>query len=324
MPPKSVLITSASGNIGRELIPLLLTTTPQTTRLILPTSSPTRLSSSLPPSLDKTRLSILEGAVSDPTWLEQICTSHAVETAFLNLGGQDELFTTMGALDAFSRAGVKHVVYLSCAGEFTSPDGVADMLREWGSASVVVKVAVEQKLWHAVWPFKWTVVGPTLFFENDIRTKEILVGEGWMPEPLGERGVSRVSCRDVARVVARSVEDGGEKLDKRKVNVGSLRRYTGRETEEMWSKALGREIKMGKGDREGLRAYEEHWAEVIPGTAGKSVGRDLALMCRGWIKNGYGPSEDEYRLLRAVLGKEADDYETWVAETGKQLRDESR
>lgn len=230
----------------------------------------------------------------------------------------------MGALDAFSRAGIKHVAYLSCAGEFTSPQGVADMLREWGSASVVVKVAVEQRLWHAVYPFKWTVVGPTLFFENDIRTKEILLGEGWMPEPLGERGVSRVSCKDVAIVVAKSIEDGGEKLGKRKVNVGSLRRYTGRETEEMWSKALRRDIRMSKGDREGLRAYEEHWEQVIPGTAGRAVGRDLDLMCQGWIKNGFGPSEDEYRLLRAVLGKEADDYGTWVAETGKQLREESK
>jgi hypothetical protein len=60
-----------------------------------------------------------------------------VETVFLNLGGQDELFTTLGPLDAFSRAGIKHVIYLSCAGELTSPQGVAEMLREWGSASVV-------------------------------------------------------------------------------------------------------------------------------------------------------------------------------------------
>lgn len=326
MPPKSILITSASGNIGRELIPLLLSTTPSDTTLVLPTSSSSRLSSSLPPTLDRTRLTILEGAVSDPTWLESICTAHAVDSAFLNLGGQDELFATMGALDAFSRAGVKHVVYLSCAGEFTSPPGVAAMLREWASASVVVKVAVEQRLWHAAeaYPFKWTVVGPTLFFENDVRTKEVLLREGWMPEPLGERGVSRVSCKDVARVVAKSLEDGGEKLGLRKVNVGSLRRYTGKETEEMWSKALGRDIRMGKGDAEGLKAYEEHWAEVIPGTAGRAVGRDLGLMCRGWIKNGYGPNEDEYRLLRAVLGKDVDDYATWVAETGKQLREESK
>lgn len=198
------------------------------------------------------------------------------------------------------------------------------MLKAYSSASVVVKVAVEQRLWYGGYPFKWTVVGPTLFFENDVRTAELLVGEGVMPEPLGERGVSRVSCKDVARVVVRSVEDGGEKLGGRKVNVGSLRRYTGRETEELWTKALGREVRMGKGDEEGLQAYEDQWAEVIPGTAGRAVGRDLQNMCRGWIQDGYGPSEDEYRLLRAVLGKEADDYGEWVAETGKKLKEQSK
>ena len=330
MPPKSILITSASGNIGRDLIPLLLATTPKTTTLVLPTSSSTRLSSALPPALDTTRLSIVEGAVADPQWLESVCSTHAVSTAFLNLGGQDELFTTLGALDAFARAGVKHVVYLSCAGEFTTAEGAARWYGEWGSASVAVKMAVEQRLWHACspsssdYPFKWTVVGPTLFFENDVRTKELLLGEGWMPEPLGEQGVSRVSCKDVARVVARCVEDGGERLGGRKVNVGSLRRYTGREIEGLWSEALGREVRMGKGDGEGLRLYEEHWASVIPGTAGRAVGRDLDMMCRGWVKNGYGLSEDEYRFLRAVLGKETDDYGAWVAETGKRLRAESK
>lgn len=323
MPPKSILITSASGNIGRELIPLLLNTTKDTI-LVLPTSSSSRLSASLAQGTDTTRLAIVEGAVADPVWLESTCKTHAVESVFLNLGGQDELFTTLGALDAFSRAGVKHVVYLSAAGEFTSPEGVAGMLRDYASASVVVKVAVEQRLWYGGYPFKWTVVGPTLFFENDIRTKEVLLNEGFMPEPLGEKGVSRVSCQDVARAVAKSVEDGGEKLGLRKLNVGSFRRYTGREIEELWSKALGREIRMGKGDEEGLRAYEESWAQIIPGAAGRSVGRDLNMMCRGWVKNGYGPSEDEYRLLRAVLGKETDDYAEWVAETGRKLKAESK
>lgn len=323
MPPKSILITSASGNIGRELIPLLLATTKDTT-LVLPTSSSSRLSASLPKGTDTARLAIVEGAIADPVWLESTCKTHAVDSVFLNLGGQDELFTTLGALDAFARAGVKHVVYLSCAGEFTSPEGVAGMLRDYGSASVVVKVAVEQRLWYGGYPFKWTVVGPTLFFENDVRTKEVLLKEGFMPEPLGERGVSRVSCGDVARVVAKSVEDGGEKLALRKVNVGSLRRYTGREIEELWSKSLGREVRMGKGDEEGLRAYEESWAHIIPGTAGRSVGRDLNMMCRGWVKNGYGPSEDEYRLLRAVLGKETDDYGEWVAQMGRKLKAEGK
>jgi hypothetical protein len=172
--------------------------------------------------------------------------------------------------------------------------------------------------------FKWTAVGPTLFFENDIRAKDVLLSEGFMHEPLGEVCVSRVSCSDVARVVAKSVEDGGEKLGRRKVNVGVLRRYTGTETEEMWSAALGRNVTMQEGDKEGLQAYEDHWAQMIPGKAGRAMGRDLDMMCRGWVKSGFGPSEDEYRLLRAVLGKDGDDYGKWVAETGKPLKAEGK
>lgn len=322
MSPKSILITSASGNIGKELIPHLLSTTKDTT-LVLPTSNASRLSSSFPAGTDTSRLQIPEGAVSDPVWLESIAKSNAVDTVFLNLGGQDELFTTLGALDAFARAGVKHLIFLSINGEFTSPEGIKTFLGGYSSAAVVVKVAIEQKLWHAKYPFKWTVVGPTLFFENDTRTPHLLQ-QGIMPEPLGEQGVSRVSCKDLARAVANIAEDGGAKLHQRKVNVGSARRWSGTEIEQLWTKALGKEVKMYKGDDEGLEAYEQSWRDIIPGTAGVAIGRDLALMCRGWVAAGYGLSEDEYRLTRAVLGKDTDDYEQWVAEQGKKLREESK
>lgn len=140
-----------------------------------------------------------------------------------------------------------------------------------------------------------------------------------MPEPLGEVGVSRVSCGDVALAVARCLEDGGERLGGRKVNVGSLRQFTGKEIEGLWTKGLGREVRMGKGDEEGWRAYEEVWQEVIPGPIGRAVGRDASGMSRGWCERGYGLSEGEYRFCRAVLGKEVDDYEEWVAEIGRKL-----
>lgn len=228
------------------------------------------------------------------------------------------------------------MVYLSAAGDITSPEGVRGMMKRWGGcANVVVKLAVEGRLlngWNGDGQrngngsegdgFKWSVVGPTLFFENDVRTPEILVGEGVMPEPLGEKGVSRVSCADVAKVVARCIEDRGERLAGRKVNVGSLRRFTGSEIEALWTKSLGREVRMWKGDEEGLRAYEKHWEDVIGGVAGRAVGRDLSCMAKGWVQDGFGLNEDEYRFCRAVLGKETDDYEAWVAETGKKLREE--
>lgn len=319
MSPKSILITSGSGKIGRELVPLLLSTTAKdNTKLVLPTSSASRLSSAYPNDLS--RLVITEGKLSDPVWLEELCKTHAVETAFLNLGGQDELYAALGALDAFSRAGVKHVIYLSAAGEYISQQGLTEAMRVFGSAEVIAKMAVEQRLFYGEYPFKWTVVGPTLFFENDLMATELLLEAGLLPQPLGEVGVSRVSCADIARVVVKSVEDQGEKLSGRKVNVGSLRRFTGTETGALWSQALGKEVHVANGDKEGLEGLEMGLREAIPGTAGRAVGRDLVMMATGWVREGFGLSEDEYRLTRAVLGKEADDYEEWVAKTGKELR----
>ena len=261
-PPQKILITSASGNIGRVLIPLLLSTT--TSTLILPTSSATRLKSSLALQQEETstsrRIIVSEGPISDPAFLSSLITTHTISSVFLNLGGQDELFTTLSALEVFARApSVKHVVYLSAAGDFTSPAGVRETMERWGAcASVVVKVAVELRLMHLAadsgsdddgFGFRWSVVGPTLFFENDVRTPELLLGEGIMPEPLGEKGVSRVSCADVAMAVAACISDKGERLGGRKVNVGSLRRFTGAEIEGLWTASLGGRLRWGRGMR---------------------------------------------------------------------------
>lgn len=62
----NVFITSASGNIGTELVPLLIQSDAVKT-LILPTSNAARLEASVPPS-DK--IAIIQGSIQDPSWLE--------------------------------------------------------------------------------------------------------------------------------------------------------------------------------------------------------------------------------------------------------------
>ncbi len=74
--------------------------------------------------------------------------------------------------------------------------------------------------------FTYTTIGPSLFFENDEKVKEpILFGKRWV-EPLGEMGASRVSVGDVAAAVEVAVLDRGVKWAGRKINVGTLKRYT--------------------------------------------------------------------------------------------------
>jgi UDP-glucose 4-epimerase len=91
---QTVFITAASGHVGSKLIPLLLQT--EKTKLILPTSNAARLSSAL---LKSDLITVLEGSIQGPQWVETQLRTHNIDNVFLCVTGTDELFTTM---DIFS------------------------------------------------------------------------------------------------------------------------------------------------------------------------------------------------------------------------------
>ena len=224
----NVFITSASGNIGTELVPLLIKSDAIKT-LLLPTSNAARLKDSIPSS---NKTTVVEGSIQDPQWLETQFANNKIDTVFLNLTGTDELFTTMNFLSSIQRSGtVKHLVYLSACGNFLSPDFANTVLRQCLAAHVLVKVITEQTLQATRPPsdprgFSWTIIGPTLFMENDRRAKGPMMASGFFPEPIGTGGVSRVACRDIALGVAKAIEDQGRVWDRKKVMIGTKRTYT--------------------------------------------------------------------------------------------------
>ena len=92
-------------------------------------------------------------------------------------------------------------------------------------AHTKIKPPVEIALRH-ITSFTHTVIGPTLFFENDNKFKDpILQGRLWV-EPLGEKGASRVAVADVADAVLIALLDQGRKWDRTKINIGTLKQYT--------------------------------------------------------------------------------------------------
>jgi nucleoside-diphosphate-sugar epimerase len=217
---QTVFITAASGHIGSKLIPLLLST--QTTKLILPTTNAARLSSSLPKS---DLITVVEGSIQDPQWVESQLRAHNVATVFLCLTGTDELFTTMNIFSALQRTpSMKHIVYLSACGDFLSQSG----LHGWQAAHCIVKGLIELALSELCLKsgFTRTVLGPTLFFDNDVRQKVAILQGGIYPEPLGSKGGSRVSTDDIAEAVKIALLDRGEKWDGKKIMIGSRKKYT--------------------------------------------------------------------------------------------------
>jgi hypothetical protein len=102
--------------------------------------------------------------------------------------------------------------------------------------------------------------------------------------------------------------------------LGSLRLFTGTETAALWSKALGREIRM-EHDTEHYEDSSLQWVHEATGfdaVMSKAWLRDMKLMFEAFGEHGFGMSEEEHQLQVEVLGKQPDDYEEWVHETGLQ------
>lgn len=306
----TIFLTSASGHIGQELVAELLN---DNVKLILPTSDGSRLQSKLPANANQSNVVVEQGSIGDPQWLEKLFRKHDVDIAYLCVTATDELMVSLNFLDAMKRAGtIKHFVYLSACGDYTSEQGYNFVVKNCSAMHVLVKPAIERKIELSDFPWTTTVLGPTLFFDNDLRSKKHIMS-GYFDEPLGEQGVSRVSTKDIA-TVARNAMLYPEKWAGMKIMIGSKERYTASKTARLWGDAIGKEIKMCASTKEGLDEFEATFFEKMP-DAGWA--RDLRLMYELFAIMPFGPSDDEYKTLVECLGREPQDYEEFVRKTGK-------
>lgn len=313
------LITAAAGKIGKRLVPRLLSL-PSKPRVVLPTSNATKLAASLSDTLDKTRIHVVEGNIKDPRFVESTLREHNVTGVSIALTGDDELFTSIKFLNAIQRSGtVKHVVYISACEDYSINAIVNGSLQGQSAALILVKYIIEAKLRHGIPPrdarggFSWTILGPSLFFDNDFMTKEQILEHGVFGVPMGNKGVSRVATEDIALAVANSLDDPS-RWGGKKVMIGSFKTYTAQETAHLWSQALGKDIKPTMSDQAGLDSLENDFGQV----AGPAWGRDLRLMYETFAERGFSMNEKDYKEQLELLKKEPESYENFVQSTAKQ------
>jgi uncharacterized protein YbjT (DUF2867 family) len=316
------LITAPSGNIGTHLVPLLLSRASKPT-IVLLTSNAERLRSQLPENVSEDRVKIAHGDIQDPIFVETTARRYGATAAFVCLTGENELMLTMNFFNALQRAGsVKHVVYVSGCGGYgldAISRAAGGALQKNTSGHVVVKYIIEAKLRHGVPPrseqggFSWTILGPTLFFSNDLRSKKALLERAFFDEPLGDKGVSRVDPADIALAAANALEDDGKVWGGKKVMIGSLETYTNKDTAKLWSSALGAEVTAILSDKEGLDATEEYFRNFLS----PMWARDLRLMYEYFGQEGFGMTQTEYDDQVALLGKAPSSYEEFVRTTAE-------
>lgn len=323
---QTILITAAGGHIGSFLVPLLLND-PTKPKLVLPTRDASRLTQNYQDS--SSQVAIEEGSIQDPQWVESILRKHAITSVFLCLTGDNELFTTMNFFSAMKRAGsVKHLVYLSACGDFSLEAIQAGVLRDVHAAHVTIKFLLEAQLKYGMLPptaeggFTYTVIGPTLFFDNDLRSKSSLMQKNFFDEPLSPKGQSRVSPSDIALAVYNSlVHDRGQKYHGKKIMIGSKHAYTHAEIKGLWSQALGRDIRfLDASNEQELDEFETHFRNK----AGPAWARDLRLMYEIFAARPFGMTEEDYQRQVEFLGKEPEDYGSFVKETAAQWLAENK
>lgn len=314
--PKNILITAGSGHIGQELLPLLQSQ--PATRVVLPTTNATRTRESLQSKVEinSDKFAVEEGSIQNPLWFQDLLAKYEVDTVFLCLTGEDELFTTMNLLDCLARSKtVKHLVYLSACFNFADTQEAQRALAETSAGHVLVKILGEQKLLYGKLPFTWTVIRPTLFFINDLRAMKSMIQKGVYDEPLGEKGVSRVHPKDIALAVNNVMFDSAKWAGKH-VPIGSQRYYKGSEIAAIWSNALGKPIDTYPATEEGFQLFEKEYAERKNG----AWARDMRCMVESFTRNPYGMNEEQYQQQLELLGKVPEDYETWVNKIGASKR----
>ncbi|KAF7554934.1 hypothetical protein G7Z17_g2548 [Cylindrodendrum hubeiense] len=317
------LLTAASGHIGNRLVPLLLSH-PSKPNIVLPTRDVARLTSQLLTKANGPRVQIVEGDIQDPIFLEATLKTHGVTATFVCLTGENELMATLNFFDAVRRVEtVKHLVYLSACGDFDLDAIRAGTLRNNAAGHVLVKSIIESKLRYGLTVpqsqpggFSWTIIGPSLFYDNDLRSKQSMLEQGFFDEPLGSKGVSRVDPGDIALAVSNALQDDGKVWANKKIMIGSLARYTNLEVAKLWSEAIGIEITPALSDEEGLATFEEHYRGILSPV----WARDLRLMYELFDAQGFGMSEDEYRDQVALLGRSPTSYEEFVRKTAESWK----
>ena len=185
------------------------------------------------------------------------------------------------ALNGASQAKVRKIAYLSVHRVDEAPH-----LPHFGG-----KLGVEAALKASGIPS--TILRANNFYQNDYWFKDVILGYGVYPQPLGEVGLSRVDVRDIAEAAALALTSGGSGSET--VNLVGPTAHTGKSTAEVWSRALGKPVAYGGNDLDG---WEKQAAQMLPDW----MAFDFRLMYAYFQEKGLRAEPADVEKLTKLLG----------------------
>jgi len=277
----TILITGATGNVGRQVVQQLVNRGADVRALVRDPSK-----ANLP-----TGVHTVLGDLLDVDALRRAMSG--VSTLFLlNAVVPDEFTQALLALNLAREAGIERVVYLSVihsdrylnVPHFAGKFGVERMLEQMG--------------------FGATILRPAYFMDNDHRIKDVVRNYGVYPMPIGSKGLAMVDVRDIAEVAAVELlrrEHSSGTMPPSRINLVGPDTLTGEAVAAIWSAALNRPIAYG-GDDTGtfettLRNAMPHW-----------MAYDMRLMAERFLTDGMVSEAGDVERLVQLLGRPLHSY----------------
>ncbi|RQT13216.1 SDR family oxidoreductase [Burkholderia contaminans] len=272
----TILVTGATGRVGRHVVHQLVERGADVRVLVRDPSK-----ADFPAAV-----SVVQGDMLD---LDALRTAFAgVRTLFLLNGvAGDEFTQALIALNLAREARIERLVYLSVmhadrfvnVPHFAVKSGAERMIEQMG--------------------FGATILRPAYFMENEWMVKDVIVGHGVYPMPIGSKGVAMVDVRDIAEVAALELirrNDAPGKLPVETLNLVGPDTLTGPQLASLWSEILGRPVAYGGDDP---AAFENNLAGFIP----KWMAYEMRLMAERYVSDGMVPQAGDVERLTAILGR---------------------
>ena len=283
----TILVTGATGTIGRQVVEQLVKRGADVRALV---RDPAK--ANFPAGV-----TVVQGDLLDVDAMRGAFSG--VSTLFLlNAVVPDEFTQALIALNLAREAGIERIVYLSVihsdryvnVPHFAGKFGVERMIEQMG--------------------FNATVLRPAYFMNNDLTIKDVVLGYGVYPMPIGGKGLAMIDARDIGEIAAIELirrEQATGSLPPGRINLVGPDTLTGTAVAAIWSEVLGRTIAYGGDDTAG---FEQNLKKFMPSW----MAFDMRLMSERFLTEGMIPETGDVGRLTALLGRPLRCYRDFAAE----------
>jgi uncharacterized protein YbjT (DUF2867 family) len=283
----TILVTGATGTVGRRVVEQLIKRGADVRALV---RDPAK--ASFPAGV-----TVAQGDLLDVDSLRGAFAG--VSTLFLlNAVVPDEFTQALIALNLAREARIQRIVYLSVihsdlyvnVPHFAGKFGVERMIERMG--------------------FNATILRPAYFINNDLTIKDVVLGHGVYPMPIGGKGLAMIDARDISEIAAIELirrERAAGPLPFDRINLVGPDTLTGADVAAIWSELLNRSVAYGGDDTAG---FEQNLRKFMPSW----MAFDMRLMSERFLTDGMIPEAGDVERLTALLGRRLRSYRDFATE----------